>query len=111
MKFNIEEQYKNKSGIYRIRNLINGKVYIGQTINFYQRYLDHYKELKGNYHCNEYLQNSVNKYGINNFVFEFFEYIEINQQLLNFAEQKYLDFYLNENKQIDKNKCYNICPI
>lgn len=28
--------YKNKSGIYKITNIINNKVYIGKTKNFLQ---------------------------------------------------------------------------
>lgn len=34
---------KKITGIYKITNLKNNKVYIGQTTNFHQRKLDHFK--------------------------------------------------------------------
>jgi len=57
----------NKSGIYKIVNLVNDKIYIGSSINLKNREKDHFKDLKGNYHSNRYLQYAFNKYGENNF--------------------------------------------
>lgn len=56
-------------GIYKIENIINGKIYIGQSINIEQRWGNHRRELNGNKHCNSHLQNSWNKYGEKNFNF------------------------------------------
>ncbi len=61
------------SGIYTITNLINGKIYIGYTINFYNRWASHKSTLILNNHVNKYLQRTFNKYGINNFKFEILE--------------------------------------
>ncbi len=62
---------QNKSGIYCIRNLINNKVYIGSTkCSFESRKNRHLRNLKNNTHYNEYMQNSWNKYGDDNFNFE-----------------------------------------
>jgi group I intron endonuclease len=58
------------SGIYQIKNIINGKTYIGQTQNFSTRKSMHFSELRGGYHHNQHLQNSFNKYGESNFIFE-----------------------------------------
>lgn len=44
-----------KCGIYKIINLINGKVYIGQTINYTKRKSRHFLLLKKGIHHNEYL--------------------------------------------------------
>ncbi len=59
----------NKQGtIYKIENVINGKVYIGQTIRDVDRRLQvHFAKLDRQYHNNNYLQNAYNKYGKNNF--------------------------------------------
>lgn len=45
-------------GIYKIENKVNGKVYIGQSIDIKIRWYNHRKELNGNRHHNEHLQNA-----------------------------------------------------
>jgi hypothetical protein len=62
-----------KSGVYIILNLINGKFYIGGAIDFYARFRLHIADLLKNKHFNKHLQNSVNKYGIENFEFSILE--------------------------------------
>ena len=57
-------------GIYKIKNLINNKCYIGSSVNTDKRIKNHKIMLLGGYHNNEYLQNSVLKHGIENFSFE-----------------------------------------
>ena len=59
-----------ESGIYRITNLINNKQYIGQSCDIYQRFCQHKSDLRSNRHSNKHLQNSWNKHGENNFLFE-----------------------------------------
>jgi group I intron endonuclease len=56
-------------GIYCIRNKINYKKYIGQSINCRERMTEHKRQLRKNIHENEYLQRSWNKYGAENFEF------------------------------------------
>lgn len=56
-------------GIYCIKNLINDKIYIGQSTNIKKRWKVHTKELNCNTHCNSYLQKAWNKYGSDNFKF------------------------------------------
>lgn len=58
------------SGIYLIKNWKNGKKYYGQSNNVERRLVDHEVSLKGNYHDNDHLQKSFNKYGRYNFTFE-----------------------------------------
>ena len=51
-------------GIYVIHNLINGKKYIGQSVDVYQRLSKHKSNLRNNYQSpNAHLQNAWNKYG------------------------------------------------
>lgn len=58
-------------GIYLIKSLIQNKVYIGKTKNFVKRRWTHLNELNKGIHKNYYLQKSWNKYGKDNFIFEF----------------------------------------
>ena len=58
------------SGVYQIRNTVNGKVYIGSAKHFNKRKSQHFHYLKTNKHHSQKLQRSYNKYGIQNFVFE-----------------------------------------
>lgn len=65
---------RNKiSGIYKIENKINHKVYIGQSKDLHERKLGHLCGLRNGNHPNKHLQASVNKYGINNFSFTVIE--------------------------------------
>lgn len=76
-------------GIYQIRNLVNGKVYIGSTTeSFKRRWFHHESCLKNGTHKNKHLQSAYNKYGKENFVFEVMETLE--DAILE-REQYYLD--------------------
>lgn len=57
-------------GIYKITNKINGKIYIGQSVDIFYRWKAHSKCLgKSEYP----LYNDMEKYGIENFTFEILE--------------------------------------
>lgn len=60
------------SGIYKIENLINHKVYIGQSKDIYKRWYCHkYNTFNEKSKCyNYYIYNAIRKYGIENFLFE-----------------------------------------
>ena len=45
------------SGIYKITNLTNGKVYIGQSKNIYLRRKQHFVALKNGTHENQLMQH------------------------------------------------------
>lgn len=62
-----------KSGIYKIRNIVTGKVYVGSAVNLHKRLLQHKNSLKNNIHKSLKLQNSYNKHGIDNFIYEIIE--------------------------------------
>jgi hypothetical protein len=80
-----------KTGIYQIKNTITGKVYVGSAINIKNRFLDHKQLLKRQKHHSKKLQHSVNKYGIENFVFEIIE--ECEKDFLIEREQYYINTY------------------
>lgn len=57
-------------GVYKIENLINGKVYVGKSKNIGIRWYEHKSELNNGSHINSHLQSAWNKYGENNFRFD-----------------------------------------
>ena len=65
-----------QEGIYMIRNRINNKVYIGQSIDLVRREGDHFSDLRRGIHTNTHLQSSFNKYGEVNFEFIVLEYCD-----------------------------------
>lgn len=73
-------------GIYKITNLINGKVYIGQSINIEERWKRHCTT-----HDNCYIHKAIQKYGKKNFSFEILE--ECEEAVLNEREIYYIDKY------------------
>lgn len=77
------------SGIYQIRNIINGKVYVGQSINCKKRNREHFSQLKNNSHCCIRLQRSYFKHGASNFRFEVLEFCPAD--ILTEREQFYMD--------------------
>jgi group I intron endonuclease len=99
------------SGIYRIRNLINGKIYIGSAVDFERRWKYHKSRLNNNSHNNIHLQNAWNKNGQENFVFEILEQVlpeDFNDKksfkikLVSIKEQYYLDKLLYAQDFINK---------
>ena len=53
-----------------IKNTLNNKVYIGQSVSIKTRRRSHLSDLRNNRHRNDYLQKSFNKYGEENFIHE-----------------------------------------
>ena len=97
------ESIPKKSGIYQIRNLVNGKIYVGSSVNLETRKTRHYWELENNRHNNQHLQRAYNKYGLDKLVFEVLEYVE--KDMLLEREQ----YYINILDAVSSG--YNICPI
>jgi len=81
---------KQKCGVYKIKNLINNKCYIGSTSGFLKyRAITHRYNLRYNKHTNQHLQNAWNKYGENNFEFSLVELCNINECII--REQYHID--------------------
>lgn len=88
-------------GIYKIENLINGKLYIGQSINLRRREVKHFTELRNNKHVNKHLQRAFNKYGEENFKFGIMLFCE--QSELTYYEDFFIKYYNTQSLG------YNIC--
>ena len=78
-------------GIYVIRCLPNGAVYVGQAVNCRVRFNGHRHHLRKNKHGNPRLQNAWNAHGES--AFEFFVAEECSAAELTCREQHYLDHY------------------
>ena len=90
------------SGVYQIKNKVNGKRYIGSAVNIADRWSHHRSELKMNVHINKHLQSSWNKYGEDSFEFLVLEYCVISDLIA--FEQIWINKFEFE-------KLYNICEI
>jgi group I intron endonuclease len=88
-------------GIYKIENLIDGKVYIGSSVNIFSRKQKHFWMLKKGIHDNSHLQNSYNKIGEDSFVFEVLE--ECNNDDLIIKENYYIFKYKSNNSEFGYN--------
>lgn len=85
------------SGIYKITNVVNNKAYIGLSMHLNKRWEEHKNDLIKNKHFNAHLQNSVNKYGIQNFKFEVLEQVEADKDKLSEREI----FWINKYKSLN----------
>ena len=92
-----------KGGIYRITNLVNGKSYIGSSVDVNYRISRHKHELRKGIHINKHLQATWNLYGESNFEFHIL-FRCLPRELL-----------IHEQHQISKYQSveygYNICEI
>lgn len=98
----IDKNFRFKSGIYFIKCKSNDRIYVGSSVNIYNRLHQHLHKFIKNKHF-KIMQNSVNKYGIENFECGILEYCE-KERLLE-REQYYVDTlipYFNTNKNINR---------
>lgn len=88
--------------IYKIRNIVNNKIYVGSSENYKNRIWKHKSDLKAGIHCNSHLQNAWNKYGKENFEFSILEILNINDNIIE-KEQYWIDTLNVKNKQVGYN--------
>jgi len=86
--------------IYKIRNLVNQKFYVGSTINAKERFKSHRSRLRGGRHHSKHLQSAWNKYGEECFKFEIIEEVADVTTLRTIEDQWLLD-------NVGKPHCYN----
>lgn len=80
-------------GIYKITNIVNNKIYVGQSVHIQHRFSAHkstaFNSLDPSY---DYpLYRSIRKYGLENFLFEIIEECLIEE--LNIREKFWIDYY------------------
>lgn len=84
------EELPELPGIYKLTNLVNGKVYIGKSINLLGRIKTYLNDTE-----NRVIQYAINKYGWDNFRKEAIEVFPhgVRNKLLLEREQFWIDFF------------------
>lgn len=95
------KKISNLCCVYQIKNKLNNKSYIGSTINLHNRIIRHLWYLKHNIHHSPKLQQSFNKYGIENFEVNILCELEKNKHIQILEEE-----YIKMLESVDKG--YNI---
>ena len=89
--------------VYKIENTVNGKCYIGSSIELKRRKYSHFHKLKSGVHHSRKLQRAWDKYGGEKFVFTVLFACSPDQRV--FYEQSMIDGY-NAHKD-----GYNVLPL
>ncbi len=64
------KQMKSPMGVFRIRNIVNGKILIDSSTNMNSKWNRHKTELRFGTHRNSELQKDWKQFGEENFIFE-----------------------------------------
>lgn len=104
-QFLTDKQFHVTNVIYRFKNLVNGKVYIGQTRkSLHIRVIQHMTTCQPHTKAHKgYFQRALNKYGFENFEISIIERCK-DQQELDERERYWIAYY----NSTDKNFGYNI---
>lgn len=89
--------------VYTIKNILDGKMYIGSSTNIARRKRQHLNSLLKNEHHSIHLQRAWNKYGKDNFVFEILDGNATKENLRE-KEKEWILHY----KTLDREFGYNI---
>lgn len=90
-----------KCGIYYIKNVVNSKVYVGQSVDIDQRMRQHLHKCYTNNSDNGHLYNAMRSYGIDNFEWDILELCD--RSILNAKEA----FWIKELDSTNREKGYN----
>ena len=76
----LQREYEERvkpSGVYQVRNLMNGKVLLGSSLNLEGLLNRNRFTLRNNSHTNKELQKDWNELGPDQFVFEILEVVQV----------------------------------
>ena len=98
-KLNILADNRNKIGVYRWINKINGNIYIGSSVNISVRMYTYYS-LRYLAKSNRPIDRALLKHGFSNFILEILEYTDIDSVLI--REQYYMGLYKPQYNIVEK---------
>ena len=90
------------TGIYKITNTVNNKIYIGQSIFIEKRWAQHKSPYEQERYKDKPLYKAFQKYGLNNFIFEVIE--ECPPEILNEREK----YWISTLRTLCHEKGYNV---
>lgn len=93
------------SGIYQIRCVPTGKIYVGSAVDLRERWRHHVGALRRGTHGNRYLQLAWNEHGEESFEFSVLENVQTNDLLT--SEQ----VWIAKSRCTDRKIGYNICGV
>jgi len=99
-RLEILKENREKSGVYLWYNKVNGKKYIGSSVNLHKRFLQYYNTNHLLTYSNMNVCDALLKYGYSNFSLFIIEYCEPQNCLV--REQYYLDTLLPEYNILQK---------
>jgi group I intron endonuclease len=95
-------EYEQRPAIYILKNKINGKVYVGETMNLRQRVYSYHKS---NIDTPRPILRAINKHGLENFSFEYQYYPDISKDELLDIEER----LIKEHNSLMSGNGYNVC--
>ena len=112
-KSEIRNNYKKAlttMGVYQVRNLVNGKIFVGSSKNIPARINRHKFELRYGSENIVELQDDYNKYGVDKFIYEIIDELKPKEDTeYNYTEDvKVLEELWIEKLQPFEEKGYNI---
>lgn len=111
----LKEEYKQmkfKMGVFQIKNTVNGKIFIGSSLDLKAIWHAQRLQLETGTHQNSDLQEDWKEYGQENFNYEILEEIhETDEKPLDYKKEiKALEEMIIEDLQPFENKGYNRKP-
>lgn len=104
---NIQEIKNGITGIYLLRNLINGKIYVGKSVNVRKRMYQHSKPEIYHKHTKESpIVRAIKKYGFENFSIEILETFTGESKKQDIIESEI--FWIKKMQSNDPNIGYNL---
>ena len=82
-KKDIKREYKERkklAGVFQVKNIANGKVLLGSSLNLDGPLNGHRFMLKIGSHRNKVLQQEWNEYGPDKFIFEILEVVKVKDE-------------------------------
>ena len=83
----LTDKFEKKAGVYIIRNEVNGKYYIGETVNIHKRMSEHKS------HKHQVISKAIKKHGIEKFFVEVYYLPDVGKKFLHDLEEQLIIKY------------------